>query len=86
MHLAVIIMLTGVVDQIQNHVALIEWSNGQWSELSIEQWPIPLSEGSQLRIETTDSKLTEPTLSPKIQPSITPVTRHLLEQEYHHPN
>jgi hypothetical protein len=47
------LVLIGVVDQVDNGLALVEWENSTWSHIDITTFPGPLVEGSTIHLTLT---------------------------------
>jgi hypothetical protein len=50
---ALFLVLIGVVDQVDNGLALVEWENSTSSYMDIDTFPAPLVEGSTIHLTLT---------------------------------
>jgi hypothetical protein len=52
-HLATVLLLVGIIDQIDNGIALVEWESSTWTLLELSPLQSPLQEGSTITLTVT---------------------------------
>jgi len=71
--IALYMVLIGIVDQVDNSTAHIEWENNTWTHLDIEMLPETVEEGSTIQLTLSPPSSQQPEAAPQITyPAVEP--------------